>query len=84
MLLAAGANPDFGLEAIHIAARDGDCAAIRREIAENNVSIDLADHIDGSTALIWASRSNQLDAVRLLLHEHRANIDLRNAVRTHN
>ena len=69
-------NPDLGLEAIHIAARDGDCAAIRREIAENNVHVDFADHVDGSTALHWASGCNQMDAVRLLLHEYGANVDV--------
>ena len=75
-------DPDFGLEAIHIAARDGDCAAIRREVAENNVHVDLADHVDGSTALHWASRNNQLDAVRLLLNEYGAGIDLQDLVST--
>ena len=49
-------NRNNGLEAIHIAARDGDTIAVRREIEENGVEVDFGDHVNGATALQWASR----------------------------
>ena len=49
-------DPNNGVEAIHIAARDGDLDAVRQEIAENGVEVNFADHVDGSTALHWAAR----------------------------
>ena len=69
-LLRAGANPNDadsdGDTVLMISARTGNTASLK-SLLEAGAMVNARDAVTQESALMWAVRSNQLDAVRMLL-----------------
>ncbi|MEY4183445.1 MAG: hypothetical protein RLZZ217_2071, partial [Planctomycetota bacterium] len=62
------------MSSLIMAARDGDAAKIKEELAKGGALVDELDSGSGRTALMWAAKGNKVDAVKALI-EGKSNVN---------
>lgn len=62
------------MSSLIMAARDGDAAKIKEELAKGGALVDELDTGSGRTALMWAAKGNKVDAVKALI-EGKSNVN---------